>query len=137
MKSHGTSLGVSFAVVCFVLPRLGCNTRQSSVYCFYDPDYRALSLGKVTALKETEFVREVSTSRRLGSLGVIIADIFTPKRVFDVSSDCFESGISNIFSSASGFCHRLYLFFARKRRSNVLVDYLGDAIPILGLSLWN
>ncbi|CAN0544511.1 unnamed protein product, partial [Ectocarpus sp. 8 AP-2014] len=24
----------------------------SSVYCFYDPDYRALALGKLTALKE-------------------------------------------------------------------------------------
>lgn len=33
--------------------------RQSSVYCFYDPEYRALALGKVTALKETEFVKEV------------------------------------------------------------------------------
>lgn len=33
--------------------------RQSSVYCFYDPAYRALALGKLTALKETEFVREV------------------------------------------------------------------------------
>ncbi len=33
--------------------------RQSSVYCFYDPAYRALALGKLTALKETEFVKEV------------------------------------------------------------------------------
>lgn len=33
---------------------------QSSVYCFYDPDFRALALGKLTALKETEFVRDVS-----------------------------------------------------------------------------
>lgn len=33
--------------------------RQSSVYCFYDPEYRALALGKLTALKETEFVKEV------------------------------------------------------------------------------
>lgn len=33
--------------------------KQSSVYCFYDPDYRALALGKLTALKETEFVRQV------------------------------------------------------------------------------
>lgn len=36
--------------------------RQSSVYCFYDPEYRALALGKLTALKETEFVKEVRFS---------------------------------------------------------------------------
>ncbi|CAM9227330.1 unnamed protein product [Ectocarpus sp. 4 AP-2014] len=35
----------------------------SSVYCFYDPDYRALALGKLTALKETEFIREASVVR--------------------------------------------------------------------------
>ncbi|CAM9317160.1 unnamed protein product [Laminaria digitata] len=35
----------------------------SSVYCFYDPDYRALALGKLTALKETEFVREARAVR--------------------------------------------------------------------------
>lgn len=45
---------VKHAVLCFALP-----FRQSSVYCFYDPEYRALALGKLTALKETEFVREV------------------------------------------------------------------------------
>ncbi|CAM9705112.1 unnamed protein product [Scytosiphon promiscuus] len=35
----------------------------SSVYCFYDPDYRALALGKLTALKETDFVREAHAIR--------------------------------------------------------------------------
>lgn len=47
----------------FVFDRLS----QSSVYCFYDPDFRALALGKLTALKETEFVREVGTPAALHS----------------------------------------------------------------------
>jgi arginyl-tRNA---protein transferase len=32
----------------------------SSVYCLYDPDYRGLSLGKLTALKEMEWVQQAS-----------------------------------------------------------------------------
>lgn len=38
------------------------------MYCFYDPDFRALALGKLTALKETEFVREVGTTAALHSM---------------------------------------------------------------------
>lgn len=29
------------------------------MYCFYDPDYRALALGKLAVLMEIEFVKEV------------------------------------------------------------------------------
>ena len=35
----------------------------SSVYCFYDPDFRQLSLGKLTALWEIHWVREASRFR--------------------------------------------------------------------------
>ena len=45
---------------------------QSSVYCFYDPAYRALALGKLTALKETQFVREVRFTLHITTLVVSI-----------------------------------------------------------------
>ncbi|KAG5181587.1 arginine-tRNA-protein transferase [Tribonema minus] len=41
-----------------ILPRC-----LSSVYCFYDPAYRALSLGKLTAFKEIEWVQAASAVR--------------------------------------------------------------------------
>ncbi|CAM9476179.1 unnamed protein product, partial [Heterosigma akashiwo] len=44
-----------------VLPRC-----LSSVYAFYDPDYRHLVLGKLTALKEIEWVRRAAAAARPG-----------------------------------------------------------------------
>lgn len=35
----------------------------SSVYCFYDPDFKQLSLGKLTALWEIDWVRQASRFR--------------------------------------------------------------------------
>ncbi len=40
----------------------------SSVYCFYDPDFRQLSLGKLTALWEIHWVRQASRYRCVFSL---------------------------------------------------------------------
>mmetsp|Transcript_8327 Transcript_8327/g.14137 ORF Transcript_8327/g.14137 Transcript_8327/m.14137 type:complete len:617 (-) Transcript_8327:148-1998(-) len=55
-----------------VLPRC-----LSSVYAFYDPDYRHLVLGKLTALKEIEWVRRAAAARpglRFYYLGYYIHD---------------------------------------------------------------
>eukprot|EP00611_Tribonema_gayanum_P014627 TRINITY_DN2605_c0_g1_i2.p1 TRINITY_DN2605_c0_g1~~TRINITY_DN2605_c0_g1_i2.p1 ORF type:complete len:556 (+),score=144.52 TRINITY_DN2605_c0_g1_i2:250-1668(+) len=54
-RINGRLIAVS---VVDILPRC-----LSSVYCFYDPAYRALSLGKLTALKEIEWVQAASAVR--------------------------------------------------------------------------
>ncbi|CAN0529191.1 unnamed protein product, partial [Ectocarpus sp. 12 AP-2014] len=49
---------------------------SSSVYCFYDPDYRALALGKLTALKETEFIREVGMGHSIAVVRPALRDYY-------------------------------------------------------------
>lgn len=48
-----------FIFILFYIFALRTGVAKSSVYCFYDPDYRALALGKLTALLEIKFTRTV------------------------------------------------------------------------------
>lgn len=56
---HGGLLVMAVQVgVVDILP-----TCLSSVYCFYDPDFRHFSLGKLTALMEIKWVQQASRFR--------------------------------------------------------------------------
>jgi len=54
----GTNIGGWQVGVVDILP--SC---LSSVYCFYDPDFRHFSLGKLTALMEIQWVQQASRFR--------------------------------------------------------------------------
>lgn len=79
------------------------------MYCFYDPDFRALALGKLTALKETEFVREVGTTAALPQH--VRNTLLSILALTHVILGWFSFSIFSPYPSTRVFCSTVVSFF--------------------------